>query len=324
MTYLTRRQATLACLGALTAGATAAQTASGYPNRPVTLIVPFAAGGGTDATLRVVARFFQEITGQPMTIENRPGGGTMVAHAYLKNQKPDGYTLGTMTRAQHVAYHREKGKVPVHPLDDLTYISGTHGSIFGMVVRADSPFNSLEDLARHGRANPGSLSFGNIGVGTTHHLVALEFARMAGLDVVHASYKGEADSNTAAMGGHVEVSVSSGAFIPQVQGGKMKVLGIAAGERLAGFPEWKTFKEQGYDVLMDTSVGIGGPKGMPTDIVEKLNDVFRRMAANPEFKTALMRVWQPVQFISTAEYRKAQEEQFVKEKALMARHKLLD
>ena len=323
MTNVNRRQATLACLGALTMAATGRAAAdSNYPSRPVTLIVPFPAGGGTDATLRIVARHFQEITGQPMQVENRPGGGTLVALAYLKNQKPDGYTLGTMTRAQHVTYWRENGKVPVHPLEDLTYISGTHGSIFGMVVRADSPFNSLEDLVRHARANPGKLSFGNIGVGTTHHLVALEFARQAGLEVIHASFKGEAESNTAAMGGHLDVSVSSGAFIPQVEGGKMKVLGLALDKRLAAYPNWKTMREQGYDVLMDTSVGIGGPKGMSDAVVNRLDAVFRKMTADPKFEAGLMRVYQPVQYTSTAEYRKAQQLQFQKEKALIAEYQL--
>lgn len=327
MTRLNRRQltlATLATLGALAVGRADANGAAGYPNRPVTLIVPFAAGGGTDVTMRVIARHFQLITGQPMTVENRPGGGTMVAQAYLKNQKPDGYTLGTMTRAQHVAFHTARGKVPVHPLDDLTYIAATHGSIFGMVVRAEAPFNTLADLVAHAKAHPGKLSFGNIGAGTTHNLVALEFARLAGIDVLHASFKGEADSNTAAMGGHVDVSVSSGVFIPQVQGGKMKVLGIASPERLAGLPDWKTLREQGYDIQMDTSVGIGAPRDMPADVAAKINEVVRRMTADPEFKAALMRVWQPVHYIPTAEYRKAQEAQFAKEKALMERHKLID
>jgi tripartite-type tricarboxylate transporter receptor subunit TctC len=323
MTALNRRQLTVAALGALALGSAQADGAASYPNRPVTLIVPFAAGGGTDVTMRIIARHFQQITGQPMTVENRPGGGTMVAQGYLKNQKPDGYTLGTMTRAQHVAFHTSKGKVPVHPLDDLTYIAATHGSIFGMVVRADSPFQSLADVVAYAKAHPGKLSFGNIGAGTGHNLTALEFARLAGIDVLHASFKGEADSNTAAMGGHVDISVSSGVFIPQVQGGKMKVLGIATTERLAGFPDWKTLREQGFDIQMDTSVGIGGPKGMPADVVAKINEVVRRMTSDPEFKTALMRVWQPVHFIPTAEYRKAQEQQFDKEKLLMEQHKLI-
>lgn len=325
MTNVNRRQAALACLGMVATGAAStarAQADADYPARPVTLIVPFAAGGGTDATLRIVARHFQEITGQPMTVENRPGGGTLVALTHLKAQKPDGYTLGVMTRAQHVTYWRENGKVPVNPIEDLTYVSGTHGSIFGMVVKADSPFDSAADLVRYAKANPGKLSFGNIGVGTTHNLVALEFARQAGVEVIHASFKGEADSNTAALGGHVDVSVSSGVFIPQVQGGKMKVIGLALDKRLAAYPDWKTLREQGFDVLMDTSVGIGGPRGMSDAVVAKLDAVFRRMAADPKFEAALMKVFQPVQYIPTAEYRKAQQAQFLKEKALIAQYQL--
>jgi tripartite-type tricarboxylate transporter receptor subunit TctC len=324
MMNVNRRQATLACLGLLAtrAGTALAQGDTDYPARPVTLIVPFAAGGGTDATLRIVARHFQDITGQSMTVENRPGGGTLVALSHLKSQKPDGYTLGVMTRAQHVTYWRESGKVPVHPLEDFTYISGTHGSIFGLVVKADSPFNTLQDVARYAKANPGKLSFGNIGVGTTHNLVALEFARQAGIDVVHVSFKGEAESNTAALGGHVDVSASSGVFIPQVLGGKMKVLGLALEQRLPAYPDWKTMREQGYDVLMDTSVGIGGPQGMSDVVVAKLDAVFRKMTADPQFEAALMKLFQPVQYVPTAQYRKAQQAQFLKERALIAQYQL--
>lgn len=324
MTNMIRRKVTLACLGLLAAGTgtTALAADSDYPSRPVTLVVPFAAGGGTDATMRIVARHFQEITGQPMQVENRPGGGTLVALNYLKNQKPDGYTLGVMTRAQHAGYWRENGNVSVHPLDDLTYVSGTHGSIFAMVARADSPFDTAQDLVRYAKANPGQLSFGNIGVGTTHNLVALEFARQAGIEVIHASFKGEVDSNTAALGGHLDVSVSSGAFIPQVEGGRMKVIGLAVEERLPAYQDWKTLREQGYDVQFDTSVGIGGPKGMSEDVVARLDAVFRQMTADPKFAEALMRVYQPVQYIPTAEYAKAQHEQFRIEKELIEKFKL--
>ncbi len=110
MAQPSRRTALKLGLGALATGTSLlAHAQTEFPSRPVTLIVPFPAGGGTDATLRIVSRFFQDMTGQPMTIENRPGGGTMVALSYLKNQKPDGYTLGVMTRAQHVTYIREQG-----------------------------------------------------------------------------------------------------------------------------------------------------------------------------------------------------------------------
>jgi tripartite-type tricarboxylate transporter receptor subunit TctC len=323
MTALSRRQLTMAALGTLALGSAHADGSSSYPNRPVTLIVPFAAGGGTDVSMRIIARHFQRITGQPMTVENRPGGGTMVALSALTNQKPDGYTLGTMTRAHHVAFHTSKGKVPVHPLHDLTYIAATHGSIFGMVVRADSPFRSLPDVVAYAKANPGKLSFGNIGVGTAHNLIALEFAQLAGIEVLHASFKGEADSNTAAMGGHVDISVSSGVMIPMVQGGKMRVLGIATTERLAGFSDWQTLREQGYDIQMDTSVGIGGPKGMPSDVVAKLNEVVRQITADPAFKTALMQVWQTVHYLPTPAYRQAHELMFYREKLLMEQHKLI-
>lgn len=321
MIRVTRRVAALICLWALGGGIAAAQGSADYPSRPVTLLVPFPPGGATDATMRVISRHFQTLTGQSLVLENKPGAGSLIAINLLANQKPDGYTLGVMTRAQHTAYWREDGKVPVHPLEGLTYISGTHGSIFGMVVRADSPFNSLDDVVRYAKRNPGKVTFGNVGMGGTHNLVALEFARLAGIEVIHVPFKGEADSNTAAMGGHLDISVSSGSFIPQVQGGKMKVLGIALEKPLPEHPSWKTFKEQGFEVVADTQVGIGGPKGMDEAIVQKLDAVFRRMASDPQFEAELMKVYQPVQYIPTAQYRKAQQAQFIKERELMRQYK---
>lgn len=320
MIRVIRRAAVLICLWALGCGIAAAQGSADYPSRPVTILVPYPPGGATDATVRIIARSFQSITGQPMVVENKPGAGSLIAINLLASKKPDGYTLGVMTRAQHTEYWREDGRVPVHPLEGLTYISGTHGSIFGMVVRADSPFNSLDDVIRYAKRNPGKVSFGNVGVGGTHNLVALEFARLAGIDVIHVPFKGEAESNTAAMGGHLDISVSSGSFIPQVQGGKMKVLGIALEKGLPEHPSWKTFKEQGFEVVADTQVGIGGPKGMDEAIVQKLDAVFRRMANDPQFEAELMKVYQPVQYLPTAQYRKAQEAQFIKERDLMRRY----
>lgn len=320
---LTRRSLNMLGLGLFVTGAKAMKKPDdNYPNRAVTIIVPFPAGGGTDATVRIIARHFQEITGQVMTVENRPGGGTLVGLNHLKNQKPDGYSLGVMTRAQHTAYWRAGGNVPVHPLNDLTYISGTHGSIFGMLVKPDSPFNSLDDLARYAKENPGKLSFGNVGPGSGHNLIALEFARLAEIDVLHLPFKGEAEINTSVMGGHVNVSVSSGSFIPLVAAGKLKLIALARDERLAEFPDWSTFADQGYNVKHDTSVGVGGPQGMDESVVAKLDSIFKEMCDDPKFVSAIMRIYQPVQYIPTAAYRQSQQEQFAEAKRIIEQYQL--
>lgn len=292
-----------------------------YPERPVTLIVPFSAGGGTDATMRAFAKAFQEVTGQPMSVENKPGGGTLIALNHLKGKQPDGYTLGTMTSAQFTAFWLNDGKGAVHPLNDIDYLAGTHGSIFGLLTRADAPFNTLEELAKYAKANPDKpLSFGNIGNGTTHHMLALEFAKAAGIPAQHISFKGEADSNTAALGGHIDLSVSSGSFVPLVEGNRLKVLGIATTERLAKYPQWKTMREQGYNVVLSTQVGIGAPKGITPTLAKRIEAIVRDISKNAEFNATLQRLYQPAQFVEQAAYQKLVAEQSDQQRESINKH----
>jgi len=293
-----------------------------YPNRPVTMIVPFPPGGATDATMRVIAEHFRKATGQTMTIENKPGGGTLVAMNYLKPQKPDGYTLACMTRAQFASYWVVGGKNAAHPFDDFTFISATHGSIFALVTRADSPYKSLADVVAAAKANPGKISVGNIGAGTTHNLVALEFARLAKIELIHASFKGEGDSNNAVLGGHLDLSVSSGGVIPLIDSGKLRVLAVALDQRLAKYPTWPTFTEQGYPMKMDTTVGVGGPKGMDPAIVAKLDGIFRTMTQSPEFAASLERLYQPVKYLNSEAFTNELRQRVDTEKALVEQYNL--
>lgn len=316
---LNRRQTLSLGLSALV-GSSALATTQAYPAKPVTLIVPFSAGGGTDATMRVIANYFQGVTGQPMVIENKPGAGTLIAMNYLKGQKPDGYTLGVMTRAPYAEYWRKDRKLPFHPIEDFSFISGTHGSIFAMVVKQDSPFKNLGDIVEFAKKNPGKLSFGNIGSGTTHNVAALEFAARADIDVIHVAFKGEADSNSAVLGGHVDVGVSSGVFIPQVQAGRMRVLAIARNQRLPEYKDWPTFNEQGFDIRLDTMVGIGGPQGMDPIVVKKIDSIFKRITADPKFHESLAKLYQPVAYIPHEKYLSEQKRLMESEKALYEKY----
>jgi tripartite-type tricarboxylate transporter receptor subunit TctC len=293
-----------------------------YPTRPVTMIVPFPPGGASDATFRALADAFSRITGQPMTVENRPGGGTLVALANLKQQKPDGHSLGFMSRAQFATFWVNGGKGNVHPLDDFTFISAINGSIFALVTRADSPLKSLADVIAAAKANPGKLSVGNIGPGTTHHLTALEFARLAGIDMIYPPFKGEADSNNAALGGHIDMAVSSGSVMPLIEAGRMRVLGLALDQRLPAYPNLPTFVEQGFPVLMDTTVGVGGPRGMDPRVVAKLNGIFRQITRDPAFVATLNKLYQPVKYMETDAYNKLVRERMDSERQLVERHNL--
>ena len=198
------RRALLKTAGAVAwLGAGRSFAAESYPTRAVTMVVPFSPGGATDSTVRVIAEHFRALTGQAMLVENRPGGGSVVALNHLKQRKPDGYTLGVMSRGQFVTYWMQNAGAGLDPLGDFTFICATHGSIFGLLARADAPWASLNDLVRDAKARPAPLTVGAIGAGSVHHLVALEFARLAGIQIVHIPFKGEAESNAALLGGPI-------------------------------------------------------------------------------------------------------------------------
>ena len=309
--------------GVLAGGPVWAEAAVDYPSKPVTVIVPFSAGGGTDATVRVFAKYFEKITGQSMVVDNRPGGGTLVGAAALKSRPADGYTLGVLTRALHVGYWLNKDTTQIDPLKDFTYIAATHGSVFGLLANSNGGVTTVEDVIKAARENPGKISIGNIGVGTTHHLVGLELASMAGIDVLHIPYKGEADSNAAVMGGHVDLGVSSGSFIPLVQGGKLKVIALALQERLPEYPDWPTFKELGHDIEVSTLVGLGGPADMDPALVERIDGIVREITSDPGFREDLMRLYQPVTYVGHEAYTTSQVEQNRKELELMKKHGLI-
>lgn len=294
-----------------------------YPERPVNLVVSFPAGGGTDATMRAFAKAFQEVTGQPMTVENKPGGGSMIALGYLKTKQPDGYTLGTMTTAPFTQYWLNGGKGVVHPLNDFDYLAGTHGSVFGLLARDDAPFNNLEELVNYAKKNPDkNLNFGSIGLGGAHHLAALEVTKISGIKSQHVTYKGEAEVATALMGGHIDLGTISGSFVPFVESKKLKVIGLATAERLPKYPKWKTYREQGFDVVLSTQVGIGAPKGVSPEITRRIEKIVEEVTKNPEFIATVQKLHQPIQFLNHESYRKVAAEQFEQGKDSVQKHGL--
>lgn len=317
------RRALLKAAGASTwLGAARTFAAETYPSHTVTMVVPFSPGGATDSTVRIIAEHFRGLTGQPMLVENRPGGGSMVALNHLKQRKPDGYTLGIMSRGQFVTYWMQNAGAGLDPLGDFTFICATHGSIFGLLARADAPWRSLKDLVSDAKARSAPLTVGAIGAGSVHHLVALEFARLAGIQIVHIPFKGEAESNSALLGGQIDLAVSSGSFIPFVHGGKLRVLAVAERNRLARYAEWPTFAEQGYAVVVHNTVGIGGPKGMAPQTVAAIDGIFQRLMQAPDLVASLAQIYQSPSYLGTDAYVQLMRNEFVDARRLVDQYKL--
>jgi len=270
-----RRLALGAVVFALAAGAAAQQ----FPTKPVTLIVPWPPGGGTDIVMRALAEATAKHLGQPIVVENRPGaGGTLGAVAML-NARADGYTITQIAlpvlRVPHI------NRTPYDPLADLTYIIGVTGYTFGVAVRADAPWKSFSELVDYAKANPDKVAFGTPGPNTSLHITMEEIAWKQGIKWTHVPYKGDAENMAALLGGHINASAAATAWGPHVTAGKMRVLVTWGERRTKSWPDVPTLKELGYDIVSNSPYGIGGPKGMDPQVVRILHDAFRKGMEDP-------------------------------------------
>ena len=303
--------AILACAWAFPGAA-----ADAYPSRPVTLIVPWPAGGSTDTHLRKLAEIAARHLGQPIVVENKPGASGMLGPVNMaKSAEPDGYTIAQL----HVGAFRQPylQKVDWDPMRDFTYIIGVSGYTFGMVVKADSPFRTLDDVIAYARANPGKMSYGSTGNGTSPHLLVEQLADKAGVQFLHVPFKGNADSTQALMGGHVMVQSDATGWGKFVDQGAFRLL-VTFGEQRTrwGAP---TAKELGYDVVSSSPYGIVGPRGMDPKVVKILHDAFKKAIDDPEHQRVLQQLDQVYWYKSTDDYAKWASETNVSERALIER-----
>jgi tripartite-type tricarboxylate transporter receptor subunit TctC len=310
------QRAAAAAMAALALAAGAAFAQQGYPSRAVTLIVPWPAGGPTDTHLRKLAEIASRHLGQPIIIENKPGAGGMLGPAGMaRNAAPDGYTLSQLTVGAFRQPYMQK--VDWDPIRDFTYIIGVSGYTFGMVVKTDSPFKTFQDLIAYAKANPGKLSYGSTGTGTSPHLLVEEVASKAGVELLHVPFKGNADSTQALLGGHVMVQSDATGWGKFVDQGVFRLL-VTFGEQRArwGAP---TAKELGYDVVSYSPYGIVGPKGMDPRVVRIIHDAFKKAIDDPENKKVLEQLDQVYWYRSSEDYAKWAAATNVTERALIER-----
>ena len=297
-----------------------AAQAQGYPNRAITLIVPWPAGGSTDTHLRKLGELVGKQLGQPVIIDNKPGAGGMLGPAGMAaTAKPDGYTLSQMTIAAYRQPHMQK--VDYDPIKDFTYIVGLSGYAFGVVVKNDSPYKTFNDVIAYAKAHPGQFTYGSTGTGTSPHLLMEEVAYKAGVQLNHIPFKGNADSTQALMGGHVMAQSDATGWGKFVDQGAFRLLVTFGDQRTRwGAP---TAKELGYDVVSYSPYGIVGPKGMDPKIVKILHDAFKRASEDPENQKVLQTLDQVYWYKSSEDYAKWAAETYVSERSTIERLGLL-
>ena len=257
-----------------------AQSAADYPSRPVTLIVPFAAGVSADLLFRGLAEIASKHLGQPIIVENKSGGSGTLGVAQMATQKPDGYTIAQIPIPVFRLPHMQKATY--HPTDSFSFVILVAGYHLGAVVKADSPFKKWQDVIDYAKANPGKFTYTTIGAATTN-AIAMELAsRESGVQMTHVPSKGGGESIAALLGGHYNMMVESPAWAPMVQSGDLRLLLLLGSERHPKYKDAPVLKEVGYTFDFDSPTGIAGPKGMDPAIMKKIHDAFKAAYDDPK------------------------------------------
>jgi tripartite-type tricarboxylate transporter receptor subunit TctC len=323
MHRFTRRAALVGVSALPFAAAGTARAQAKFPDRPIRLIIPWAAGGPADAGFRILAQSVSKKLGQQVIVDNKAGASGIMGAIALQEAKPDGYTISQM----HMSVLRQpllNKQLTYNPINDLTYILQITGFIMGVVVKADAPWKTLPELLAYAKTNPGKLNWGTLGIGSTQHL-AMERVGLAqgGLSWTHAPYRGTADTLRALLGGEIDFASESSGWAPMVEAGQLRLLAVFTAQRAKRFPNVPTVKELGIDVVIDSPGGLIGPKGMDPAVVAVLADAFRAAAQEPEHLKFLENMDQPLILLDGPAYKAAMAKTYEEEKELLRRLNLL-
>ena len=262
--------------------------AQDYPSRPVRVVVPFAAGGGTDLVGRIVAQELTKRLGQQFYIENKPGAAAQTGTDLVAKSQPDGYTLlWTVTDGLSVL-PAVKASVPYKIPDDFAFIAGVLQVPFAVTVNAKVPAKSMAELIAYAKANPDKLNFGSAGIGSAPHMGIALMSAAAGISMVHVPFNGLGPMTNALIAGTVDIGLVTPTQVkPHVEGGTLRVLALTGTKRSPVLPDVQTLQEQGLKVTTIVGYGLSAPTGTPEAIQARLKDAIKEMIADEEVATRL-------------------------------------
>ncbi len=306
---------------AVVAAASAAMAQS-YPTKPITMIVPWPAGGSTDIAMRAIAEAASKHLGQPIVTDNKAGAsGTLGPATMAATAKPDGYTIAqipiTVMRLplmQKVSWDAEKS---------FTYIVHLTGYTFGITTKADSQFKTWKDVVEFAKANPGKVTYATPGSGTSLHIGMEQIADAAGIKLTQVPFKGGAETNAAVLGGHTTLQADSTAWKPLVDAGQTRLLAIWTAERSKNWPDAPTLKDLGYPFVFDSPFGVAGPAGMDPKIVQILHDAFKKGLEDPNVIATLQKYDMVPRYMNTKDYEQAVRDVIKQETAALGKIGLL-
>ena len=287
---------------ALVAGALSTTALAAYPDKPVTVICPWTAGGGTDVLLRALSKEAEKYLGQTINVVNQTGGAGAIGHNAIRAARPDGYTIGMITFELNSL--PPQGLVPFtwKDFDPLMRINTDPAAL---TVRKDAPYNTVRGFVDYAKAHPDEITIGNSAPGSVWNIAAGLVAEKTGIKVKHVPFDGAQPAVTALVGGHIKaVAVSVAEVRGQVQAGNLKILGVMSSERDKIFPDVPTFKEQGVDVEFYTWRGLGLPKGVPANVKAKISEAYKKAFDSKEFQEFAAKASLNLAYLNAADFTK--------------------
>ncbi len=286
---------------------TAAKT---FPLKPITIIVPFSAGGGTDLIARSLEKVAPKYLAQPFVVVNKPGGTGTIGWNELAGSNPDGYTLGIT--ALDLIVQPLYGPTKYHYPTALEPLAQVSNSTFVMVVDANESWNNLAEIIAYSKEHPGELKFGHSGVGSTGHILGEALASTANISLRQVPFRGSSEAATALLGKHIQIAFLNPVTVKEhIKNGTLRALAVSSKQRLtdpvlANIP---TFKEEGLDIVLNNPNGVAAPKGLPPEVKAELVAAFKSIVSDPEFKTNMDQLGMQVEYLDS----KRSEEQWLED-----------
>ena len=310
-----KRRTMLASALVVAASVFAAPAFAAFPDKPVTVICPWTAGGGTDLLLRALSKEAEKFLGQTINVVNQTGGAGAIGHNAIRAARPDGYTVGMITFELNSL--PPQGLVPF-TWKDFDPLMRLNADPAALSVRADAPYSTVRGFMDYAKANPGEITIGNSAPGSVWHIAAGLAAEKTGVKVKHVPFDGAQPAVTALVGGHIKaVAVSVAEVRSQAQAGNIKILGVMSHERDKQFPNVPTFKEQGVDVQFFTWRGLALPKGVPAANKAKIVDAYKKAFDTQSFKDFAAKASLNLAYQDAAEFTKFLDQNYKDVEAVM-------
>jgi tripartite-type tricarboxylate transporter receptor subunit TctC len=285
---------------------TAVRAEDPYPNRPVNVIVPFPPGGVVEVTGRPALQALQKQMKQPFILLNKPGAGGSIGAAAVANAKPDGYTLlfAVASVSTNPEADRVAGRTPAFELDQLAPVALLTADPVVLMVRADSPYKTIQDLVDDAKKRPGDINYSSSGNYGTYHVATEMFANAAGIKMRHIPYQGGGPALLAVLSGEVNVGLLGPSIAAaQIKAGKMRALASWGAKRMPAMPDLPTLKELGYNVEYAIWTGIFAPAATPEPVMKALRDGVRAITNDEEFKSSMAKLDTPINYLDAPEFK---------------------